>query len=101
MNKLIQSDKKKRINYLKFEKKKFILKNIFKNINFISLIRFNSFLLLANFPRSSYKTQIKNRCILTGRRSILNKKYRFSRLIFMELARNGFISGIKNHLKYF
>ena len=99
MNKLIQSDKKKRLKYLKFEKKNFILKNIFKNVNFISLMRFNSFLLLSNFPKNSYRTQIKNRCILTGRRSSFNKKYRFSRLIFLELIRTGFFSGLNKSIK--
>ena len=46
MKKLLEKDKKLRINILKIEKQYFILKSIYKNLNFFTPIRWNAFLKL-------------------------------------------------------
>ena len=44
MKKLLAKDKKLRLNIKNVEKQQFILKSIFKNFNFFSLLRWKAFL---------------------------------------------------------
>ena len=92
MKNKIQNDKKKRnLNY-RLETKQIILKSFLKNKNLSRTIRWNSELYLSDIK---FKTKLVKRCILTGRKSKFNESFRFSRLMFLRLVRNGFISGFK------
>jgi len=95
MKNQIQKDKNKRSLNLKFENQRIILKSIMRNSNFSKTVRWNSELELAKFNSNSYKTRLVNRCILTGRSGKTHSAFRYSRLSFLRLARNGFISGLR------
>jgi ribosomal protein S14 len=50
---------------------------------------------LSNLPQNSRKVRLNKRCTLSGRKSSFNSLYRFSRLVFLRLARQGEIVGLK------
>jgi len=96
MKKLIYKDNKKRTTVHNFEKKKKILSSIFKNNSLSIFIRWNALNKLSNSPKNVNSVRLNQRCIITGRKTKTNKIFKFSRLKFLQLARKGSISGIKN-----
>ncbi|HVA15714.1 MAG TPA: 30S ribosomal protein S14 [Stellaceae bacterium] len=56
--------------------------------------RFNARLKLAEMPRNSSATRIRNRCELSGRPRGYYRKFKLSRLAFRELASAGQIPGV-------
>lgn len=95
MKNQIQKDKNKRNLNSKIENKRVILKSIIYNNKISKIIRWNCELELTNISSINFKTGIVNRCVFTGRKGKFNKQFRFSRLSFLKLARNGFIGGLK------
>lgn len=95
MKKHIISDIKKRKLVLKYENKRIILKSILKNSNILKTTRWNANLLLTeSCYTNTTKTRLVNRCVFTGRKGKFRQSFRFSRLVFLNLARNGLIYGI-------
>jgi small subunit ribosomal protein S14 len=56
--------------------------------------RFAARLKLAELPRNSSPTRIRNRCELTGRPRAVYRKFKLSRIKLRELASNGQIPGM-------
>jgi len=56
--------------------------------------RFEARLKLAELPRNSSKTRIRNRCEITGRPRAYYRKLRMSRISLRELGSNGLIPGL-------
>ena len=56
--------------------------------------RFEARLKLAELPRNSSRTRIRNRCELTGRPRAYYRKFRISRIMLRELASQGQIPGV-------
>jgi small subunit ribosomal protein S14 len=56
--------------------------------------RFAARLKLAEMPRNSSKTRIRNRCELTGRPRAVYRKFKLSRIAFRDLASQGQIPGV-------
>lgn len=56
--------------------------------------RFAATLKLAQMPRNSSATRIKNRCELTGRPRSYYRKFKLSRIALRELASSGQIPGM-------
>ena len=56
--------------------------------------RFAATLQLAQLPRNSSATRIRNRCELTGRPRAFYRKHRLSRLALRELGSKGLIPGL-------
>ena len=56
--------------------------------------RFAATLKLAELPRNSSKTRIRNRCELTGRPRAYYRKHRMSRIALRELGNKGLIPGL-------
>jgi small subunit ribosomal protein S14 len=56
--------------------------------------RFAAQLKLAEMPRNSSKTRIRNRCELTGRPRGVYRKFKLSRIALRELASAGQIPGM-------
>ncbi|RTK93124.1 MAG: 30S ribosomal protein S14 [Rickettsiales bacterium] len=56
--------------------------------------RFNLVVKLAELPRNSAKSRIKNRCVVTGRPRGVNRKMNISRNVLRELAAKGMIPGL-------
>jgi small subunit ribosomal protein S14 len=57
-------------------------------------LRFQARLKLAQLPRNSSKTRIRNRCELTGRPRAYYRKFRLSRIMLRDLANKGLIPGV-------
>ena len=95
MKSLRQTDIKKRNYFYKSELNTFILKNLSTNKNLKNSIRFNITLKLFNLSLNNFKTRSVNRCIFTNRKSKISKNFRFSRLVFLRIARQGQIHGLK------
>lgn len=79
----------------KTEQNRFILKTILKNTNLFHLTRWKACFKLQNLPKTSSKTLITNRCIISRRKKRLNKIINVSRLVFLNFARLTEICGIK------
>ncbi len=56
--------------------------------------RFDARLKLAELPRNSSKTRIRNRCEVTGRPRAFYRKLKMSRIALRELGNNGQIPGL-------
>ena len=56
--------------------------------------RFAATLQLAELPRNSSATRIRNRCELTGRPRAFYRKHRLSRIALRELGSKGLIPGL-------
>ena len=56
--------------------------------------RFEARLKLAELPRSSSKTRIRNRCLVTGRPRAYYRKLKMSRIALRELGNKGLIPGL-------
>lgn len=95
MKKLVYKDMSKRNLVSKFELKKNLLKSIYKNSCLTTFMRLKALNSLINLPKNGNLTRVSNRCIITGRNSKNNKHYRFSRLVFLRLAKSGHIAGIR------
>lgn len=94
MKKQIVKDLKKRNVVKNFENKKIILKSLNLNNNFKNFVIWNAYTLLISLPKNSSKTRIVDRCIFTGKKSCVNKNFKFSRLFFLKFARFCFIPGL-------
>ena len=95
MKNLIQRDKKIRNLVLKHENIKCILKNIIKNKDFYTTLKWNAIFKLSNLSKNSSKIRISNRCIITGRKKSIIKKFKFSRISFLKYSRLGNLYGLK------
>ena len=93
MKKLIEKDKKIRLNIKFIEKKHFILKFIFNNLNFFILIRW--FALLKLLSKNSSKASIVNRCLIGINKKRFSKLTVFSRHIFIKLLKTASITGMR------
>src|ERR1700759_1454745 len=56
--------------------------------------RFQARIRLADLPRNSSPTRIRNRCALTGRPRAVYRKFKLSRLALRELASSGALPGV-------
>ena len=70
------------------------LKAIAKNKDLPLEERFAATLKLAQLPRNSSKTRIRNRCEVTGRRRAFYRKLKMSRIALRELGSKGLIPGL-------
>ena len=95
MKKLLEKDKKLRLLIKKVEKKIFILKSIFRNLNFFILIRWNSFLKLKILTKKNSHVSLSPRCLYSINKKRFNKLTPFSRHVFLKLIRSGQISSIQ------
>lgn len=93
MKKLFLKDKNQRYSFYQLEKKIYILKYIFVNINlnlsnyiFLELINLNSFF---------NQTKIRNRCLISNRARGIYKEFKISRLFLKKYALQGKIIGVR------
>ena len=95
MKKVVRKDKKLRAHVEKLNKDYFVLKSIFQNFNFFTLIRWNAFSKLAALSTKNSKVAASNRCVYTKNKKRLNKFTKFSRHIFLKQIRDGKINGMR------
>tara|TARA_B110000971_G_scaffold215546_1_gene249224 strand:+ start:1593 stop:1892 length:300 start_codon:yes stop_codon:yes gene_type:complete len=91
----INTDKKRRLLFLKNLEKRLKLKKIINNVNVSETERYKAQLKLQKLPRNSLSTRIKNRCILTGRTHAIVGPFNLSRVKLRDLISNGKITGFK------
>lgn len=94
MKKLLEKDKKIRNKIKDFEKKKYILKSITNNLNLTNLVRLNALTNISKIQKETSKVFLSHRCINTINKKTFNKLTRFSRIVFLKLARNKSIYGL-------
>jgi ribosomal protein S14 len=95
MKKLLEKDKLLRFKNLASENRTIVLKSIFKNLNFFTLVRWNAFIKLQNLASKSNKYAVVNRCVYSINKKRFNKLTNFSRHIFLKFIRTGQIHGMK------
>lgn len=91
---MIERDLKRRRMAKKFESKRNRLKSIIKDQDVAGEDRFVAALKLAELPRNSSKTRIRNRCLVTGRPRAYYRKLKMSRIALRELGSAGKIPGL-------
>jgi len=78
----------------RFAAKRARLKSVANDRNAAQEERFAARLKLAELPRNSAPSRIRNRCELTGRPRGTYRKFRLSRIALRDLASNGQIPGM-------
>jgi small subunit ribosomal protein S14 len=78
----------------KFASKRTRLKAIASDRDLPAEDRFDARLKLAELPRNSAPTRIRNRCELSGRPRAYYRKFRISRIALRDLASSGHIPGM-------
>lgn len=92
---MIQRDIKRRKMNKKLEAKRAALKAIIKDKDVPPEERFQAVLKLADMPRNSSKTRIRNRCALTGRPRGNLRRFNLCRNMVRDLASKGQLPGVK------
>lgn len=91
---MIERDLKRRRMAKKFESRRNRLKAIIKDQDQSGEDRFMAALKLAELPRNSSKTRIRNRCQVTGRPRAFYRKLKMSRIALRQLGSAGKIPGL-------
>ena len=91
---MIERDKKRRRMTKSYAAKRAALKKIIKDKNVPAEERFQASLALADLPRNSSKTRIRNRCALSGRPRGYFRKFNLSRIALRDLASRGELPGV-------
>ena len=91
---MIERDLKRRRLAKKFEAKRDRLKAIIKDEEKPAEERFAAVLALAELPRNSSTTRVRNRCQVTGRPRGFYRKLKMSRIALRELGSEGKIPGL-------
>ena len=90
----IEKNKRRRKLTKKFASRRAKLKAIVQDKSLPVEERFAATLKLAELPRNSSATRIRNRCELTGRPRAYYRKHRLSRIALRELGSKGLIPGL-------
>jgi small subunit ribosomal protein S14 len=90
----IQKNKKRERLAKQYEARRARLKAIADNDALPMEEQFAARLKLAELPRNSSKTRIRNRCEITGRPRSVYRKFKLSRIALRELASTGQIPGV-------
>jgi len=91
---MIERDKKRKKLVGKYATKRAELKAIIKNKELPAEDRFQAVLQLAELPRASSKTRMRNRCAITGRPRSYYRKFNISRIALRDLASRGELPGV-------
>ena|SRR5690606_243623 len=90
----VEKNKRRRKMVDRYAAKRAALKAIIKDQTRPMEERFKAQLNLAELPRNSSKTRIRNRCEVTGRPRAYYRKLRMSRIALRELGNSGRIPGL-------
>lgn len=90
----IQKNKRRERMVKQYANKRAALKAIAKDPALTPEEQFAARLKLAEMPRNSSKTRIRNRCEMTGRPRAFYRKFKLSRITLRDLASNGQIPGM-------
>jgi ribosomal protein S14 len=93
MKYLSQKDKKKRFRFKKYESLKIVLRYLIRREGIPVKKTLQLTHDLRSLPRSSSLTQLRNRCVITGRSRGVLRPFSLSRIKMRELISHGLISG--------
>nr|QOI17216.1 mitochondrial ribosomal protein S14 [Hepatica maxima] len=88
-------DHKRRLLAAKYEVRRKLYKALCKDPDLPSDMREKHRYKLSKLPRNSSFTRVRNRCISTGRPRSVYELFRFSRIVFRDLASRGLLMGVK------
>ncbi|MDO5620704.1 MAG: 30S ribosomal protein S14 [Paracoccus sp. (in: a-proteobacteria)] len=91
---MVERQKKREKLVAKFAQKRADLKAVIENQDLPMEERFKASLKLAELPRNSSETRLRNRCQLTGRPRAYYRKLKLSRIMLRELGSNGQVPGL-------
>ncbi|MEM9262035.1 MAG: 30S ribosomal protein S14 [Pseudomonadota bacterium] len=91
---MVERDRKRRKLADRFEAKRDALKALIADRDKPADERFAAVMQLAELPRNSSKTRIRNRCEVTGRPRGFYRKLKMSRVALRELGAQGKIPGL-------
>ncbi|MEM1192597.1 MAG: 30S ribosomal protein S14 [Pseudomonadota bacterium] len=91
---MVERDLKRRRMAKKYEEKRTALKAIIRDEDTPADEKFAASLKLAELPRNSSKTRIRNRCLVTGRPRGFYRKLQMSRIALRQLGSDGKIPGL-------
>lgn len=91
---MIERDKKRRRMAKSQAARRERLKAIIKDTSKPAEERFAAVLKLAEAPRNSSKTRIRNRCLVSGRPRGFYRKLKMSRIALRQLGSEGLIPGL-------
>ncbi len=86
MKYLIIKDRRNRLLYNLYERRRKVLRAIIENLSLPLNVRNNAYNVIMSLPRETSNTRMRNRCMLTGRSRGIYKRFGVSRLIFRKLA---------------
>lgn len=90
----VETNERRRELVDKYADKRAELKSIANDRNAPPEERFAATLKLAELPRNSSKTRVRNRCRVTGRPRGYYRKFQMSRIALRDLASNAMIPGV-------
>lgn len=91
---MVERDLKRRKLADKYAAKRARLKELIKDQSKPAEERFMAALQLAELPRNSSKTRIRNRCLVTGRPRGFYRKLKMSRIALRQLGSEGKVPGL-------
>ena len=91
---MLERDKKRKKLVKQLSSKRAQLKATIADRSLPAEERFGAMLKLAELPRNSSKTRMRNRCALTGRPRGYYRKFNLSRIALRELASRGELPGV-------
>ena len=91
---MIERQKKRERMVAQYAPKRAALNDIINDQSKPMEERFKATLKLAELPRNSSATRLRNRCQLTGRPRAYYRKLKISRIMLRELGSNGEIPGL-------
>lgn len=95
MKYLLVKDKRRRILFDSFEKRRKVLLALYQDLRLSDRTRLQAYSLLVTMPRDSSITRLRTRCTLTNRPRAVYRHFGLSRLMFRKLAWQGKLMGVK------
>lgn len=86
MKSILIKDRRRRILFSLYERRRNVLLSILSNKSLASTVRAQAFFTLRQLPRESSITRQRNRCNLTGRPRAVYRRFGLSRIRFRKLA---------------
>ncbi len=86
MKYLLVKDRRRRILFALYERRRSVLLSLIQNLNLSQALRAQVYRAFRNLPLESSITRRRNRCTLTGRPRAVYRRFGLSRLRFRRLA---------------
>ena len=90
----VRKDNRRRKMFIKSETKRMLLRAISRDINLPLSIRGKAHDTLAELPKNTSLSRVKNRCIISGRARAIDKRFKLSRIEVKKAVLNGHFSGV-------